>query len=98
MFVNIINSYRLVVAACDKELIGNVFEEDNLQLNAKENFYKGEEKTKEEAIKIFQDLKKEDATFNLVGEKTTQAAIEAGIITKANIGKIAGIPYTLILL
>lgn len=98
MFVNIIDSSRLVVAACDKNLIGKTFEQDTFQLDVKENFYKDEEKTKEELIAIFQDMRKEDATFNLVGEETIQAALEAGIISEEGISKIDGIPFALILL
>ena len=45
-----------------------------------------------------QDMKKEDATFNLVGEKTIKTAIEAGIISGENIGRIDGIPFALVLL
>jgi len=33
MFVNVIKSYRDVVAICDKELIGKKFEEGNFQLD-----------------------------------------------------------------
>ena len=39
MFVNVIKSYRDVVAICDKELIGKKFEEGNFQLDVKENFF-----------------------------------------------------------
>ncbi len=98
MFIKIIKSCRDVVAACDKKLLGKIFEEGNFQLNLKESFYKGEEVDEEKAIKILQDMIREDATFNLAGEKTINAALKAGIITEENIGKIAGIPYSLILL
>ena len=40
----------------------------------------------------------EDATFNIIGEESTQAAIEAGIVTKEGIKKIDNIPFTLVLL
>jgi len=98
MFLNIINSSRLIVAACDKSLIGKKFEEGIFQLDIKESFYKGEEKTEEEAIKIFQNMKKEDATFNLVGKKTIQLALELGIINETSIKEVDKIPFTLILL
>jgi hypothetical protein len=43
MFINIIHSScRDVVAICDSELLGKVFEEGQLQLDVKESFYKGE--------------------------------------------------------
>ena len=92
------SSYREVVAICDTELLGKYFEENNKQLDVKENFYKGDEVDEEELIKKIKDLSKEDSTFNIVGEKSCQAAIKAGIIDKEAIGKIAGIDYALVLL
>lgn len=98
MFVNIIESYRNVVAICDEELLGKYFEEDQFQLDVKENFFKGEEKTEEELIKILKDMKIEDATFNIVGEKSVNAALKSGVIFEEQIGKIQNIPFALVLL
>lgn len=98
MFLKVINSYRSIVAACDKEIIGKIFEEGKLQLNLKESFYKGEEVEEKEMIELLKDYSKEDATFNLVGKKVINSAIKAGIIKEENIGTIEDIPYALILL
>ncbi len=40
MYLKIHKSYRNVVALCDAELIGKKFEEGNMQLYLRENFYK----------------------------------------------------------
>ena len=98
MFVNIIRTYRDVVAICDSELLGKVFEEGNFQLNIKENFYKGEEVSEQKTIEIIKDMAKEDSTFNIVGEQAINAAIEAKIIDKEGIKKIQEIPFALVLL
>jgi hypothetical protein len=98
MFVNVIKSYRDVVAVCDKELIGKRFEEGKFQLDIKENFFKGREFSKQEVSEIMKDMKTEDSTFNIIGERSIQTALEAGIITKKGIGKIAGIPFALVLM
>jgi len=98
MFVNVIRSYRDVVAVCDKELLGKKFEEGRLQLDVKESFFKGKESSKEEALEIMKDMKLEDSTFNIIGEKSVQTALQAGIITKEGIGKIASIPFALVLM
>lgn len=98
MYVNIINSYRDVVAICDEDLLGKKFSEEKKQLDVKESFYKGEIKSSEEVKEIIRIWAQEDATFNIVGEKSIQIAIETGIISKEGIGKIDEIPYTLILL
>ncbi|SRR5574344_1130916 len=98
MFVNIIKSYRDVVAICDKELIGKKFEEGILQLDIKENFFKGKECTKEEVSEIMEDMRLEDSTFNIVGEKSINLALEVGIIRKEGVRKINGIPFALVLI
>jgi hypothetical protein len=40
----------------------------------------------------------EDATFNIIGQKSINTAIKAGIISKQEVGKIQGIPFALILI
>lgn len=98
MFINIIESYRNIVAICDAELIGKKFEEEKFQLDVKESFFKGELTKEEKALEIIKDMRLEDATFNIVGERSVSLAIKSGIITKEEVGKIAGIPYALRLL
>ena len=101
MFVNIIKSYRYVVAICDSELLGKYFEEGNFQLEVKENFYKGKEGSEssdEEVSKIMNDFKREDATFNIVGRKAVDLALKEGIIEKDSVGEIQGVPFALVLL
>jgi len=98
MYLKIHKSCRNVVALCDADLIGKRFEEGKCQLELRENFYKDRKLSKEQTIKILRQQSDEDATFNIVGEKSIQASIEAGIITKSCIRKIQNIPFTLILL
>lgn len=98
MLVKIHKAYRDVVAVCDTELIGKKFEEGIKQLDIRENFYNGEEKSKDELIELLQDLATEDSTFNIVGEKSVQVALEAGIIAEEGVRRIQGIPFALVLL
>ena len=98
MFINIIKSYRDVVALCDKELIGKKFVEEKFQLDIKESFYKGEETNEEKALEILKNMSLEDATFNIVGEKSIKTAIKAGIIDENSVGKINNIPFALVLI
>lgn len=97
IYVNIINSYRDVVAICDSGLLGKKFKEGKFQLDIKENFYKGREMSKSETIKIMQKMSGEDATFNIVGENSVACAIKAGLIKPTSIKKISGIPFTMVL-
>ena len=98
MYIKIHKSYRNVVALADEEIIGKKFEEGRRQLDVRENFYKDKKVTKEEVIRILRQQSDEDATFSIVGEKSIQAAIEAGLITKNSVHKIQNIPFTLILI
>lgn len=95
MFVKIHESYRRIVAVCDSNLIGKTFTEGIRQIEIREHFFKGEEKNKKEVLKILQDLNKEDATFNIVGEQSVLAALEAGVIKEHGVMKIKGVPVAL---
>ena len=98
MFVKIIKSYRDVVAICDKEILGKKFEEGNLQLDVKENFYSGKECSEKEVIEIIQRMSEEDATFNIVGKKAVNAALKSGIIEEIGVKQIQGVPFALVLI
>lgn len=98
ILIKIHKSYRDVIAICDSNLIRKKFEQGKFQLDIKEAFYKGEEKTKQETISIMQNMSKEDATFNIVGKKSVACDIKSGIISKNKIKKIDNIPFALVLL
>jgi len=98
MLVKIIKSYREIVAICDSELLGKKFEEGKFQLDIKESFFGGEKTSEEKAIEIMQSMLSEDATFYIVGEKSVNTAIKAGIISKDGVKKIQGVVFALVLL
>ncbi|MEM4331016.1 MAG: DUF424 family protein [Candidatus Pacearchaeota archaeon] len=98
MLIRIHKARRIVVALCDKELIGKRFEEGKKELDLRSNFFKGEEKSYEEIKEILLYYKKEDASFNIVGKKSCSLALEIGLINEEMIGKISEIPYSLVLL
>jgi uncharacterized protein len=98
MQIKIHESYRKVVALCDSELVGKKFEEGNMQLDAKESFYKGEEVDEEKIVGMLKNFSADDSTFNIIGEKSVKAAIDSGIIIEGNVGRVQGIPFALVLL
>ncbi|MBS3124256.1 DUF424 family protein, partial [Candidatus Woesearchaeota archaeon] len=57
---------------------------------------KGDKKTEQEVIQIIIDMKSEDATFNIAGERAVNAAIKAGLISEDSVRKIQGIPFVLV--
>ena len=81
---------RMVLAVCDDDLLGKVFEEKDMILDLRSDFYKGAMLSEEEAsvqMKVADNL-------NMVGEKTVSLAKKLGLITDENIRRIAGIPYS----
>ena len=82
MFVNIIKSYRDLVAVCDFDLIGKKFVQGRFRLDVKEGFFRGDKTSEEKTIEIMKNMAKEDSTFNIIGEKSIDAALKAGIISK----------------
>ena len=98
MLVKVMSAYRDIVAICDSELLGKKFEEGIFQLDIKESFFGGGELEEEAAIKIMEEMSKNDATFNIVGKNSVDAALKAGIITEEGIRQIQGIPFALVLL
>ena len=96
--IKVHESYRKVVAVCDAELIGRKFEEGKMQLDLRENFYKGEQFDDRKIVELIKKHFKDDATFNIAGEKSVKAALDAGIISEGNIGKVGGVPFALLLL
>lgn len=95
MYVKIHKSYRTVVAICDSEILGKKFEEGKRQLDCRENFYKEKEVDEKELSKIIQLQLQEDATFNIVGEKSISICLKEGVILEEGIGKVQGIPFAL---
>jgi uncharacterized protein len=98
MLIKIHKAYRTIVALCDSDLIGKTFEEGIRQIEVHPNFFKGDEKNKEEILELLRDLEKEDATFNIVGKESVECAIIAGVISKDGILDIGGVPVALVLM
>ncbi len=82
---------RKIVAVCDVEHIGKVYEDDKhfLDLATHESFYKGDFVTEELVIKALKDAD----SINLVGKKATDAAIKAEILEKDKILEVEGVPH-----
>ena len=98
MQIKIHKSYRTIVALSDTDLLGKTFEEGIKHIEIKPAFFKGEEKNKEEVIEILKDMKKEDATFNIIGKESVECALKSGIISKEGIIMIDNVPIALVLL
>jgi len=98
IYLKIHKSYRRVVAFCDCELVGKRFEEGKIQLEVRENFFKDREVDEDEVKKILKREQAEDATFNIVGKNAVKIALDVGLISEGNVGKVDGVPFALVLL
>lgn len=97
ILIKVHRSYRFVVAICDKKIYGKKFTEGNRKLDLSGEFFNGKEVNEEEAKEKIISLVKEDATFNIVGEKSIDIAKELGIVNTKGIMYIGEIPYSLVL-
>lgn len=95
MFVKIHKSYRNVVAVCDSDLIGKKFEEGIKILDVRESFYKGEAIAEKELFALMLDMAREDVTFNIIGKKSCEIALKAGIISREGIKQVSNVPFAL---
>jgi len=98
MLVKIHSATRYVVAICDDEVFGKKFEEGERGLDMTGTFFKGDFKTEDEVEEIMKEMVREDASFNIVGEKTCAIAIKTGLIEEIGIIRIDGVPIALTLL
>ena len=91
-------SYRWVVAVCDKDIFGRKLHEGKRALDISTQFFEGEEMNEEEASTQIIRCVSEDATFNFVGEKSVALGKKLGVVTDEGIIHIEGIPFGLVLL
>jgi hypothetical protein len=80
---------EVLVALCDRALIGKTFCEGELHMKVRDRFYRG---TLLEVDDCDPYLK--DATIgNFVGKSSVAKALELGLIKEENVVKIEGVPH-----
>jgi hypothetical protein len=80
---------EILLAACDKILIGKYFEEGELQLQVHEKFYSDFQVDEEDFVQHL----KNSTIANLVGETVIRCAQDAGYLSEECIIHIQGIPH-----
>ena len=81
--------HKLILAVCDKELLGKKFEQDNKVLDLTSSFYKGELMNQEEVL----DLMNKAYILNLIGEASVKLALNNNLISERLVFKVKNIPY-----
>ncbi|MFX1393328.1 MAG: DUF424 domain-containing protein [Promethearchaeota archaeon] len=79
------------VAACDEELLNQVFKEGNLRIEISNQFFGGNLISIDEAIYIL----KQASYFNIVGEKIINKAVDCQILPKEGVRFINGVPMAM---
>lgn len=85
---------KIILAVCDKEILGKKYVEDDKQLDLTSPFYKGIEIPEQE----LKQLLKRAYVLNIVGKKSIKFALNERIIVKDNIIIIKNIPHAQALL
>jgi len=80
---------EVMLAACDADLLGKRFEEGEIHIEVRKEFY-FETYVSE---KTFRNALRMATIINLVGENVIRIAIEEGIVDENNILRIQNIPH-----
>ncbi len=81
----------IVVAVCDEDISGQIFEENELVLDIDRDFFCDVLITKTELLEILKDAH----TANICGNKAIEFLVENGILYEAHIKTIAGVKYAM---
>lgn len=76
----------LLVSVCDRDVLGETFENGELSLTVTEEFYGGEEADEERVATTLARA----SVGNLVGERSVSLAVERGHVEEANVLEIDG--------
>lgn len=94
--VKIHESYRRVIAICDRELLGKKFSDGKFQLEVNNHFYSGEEMDAGEIRQLIKSLEKDYPSYNIVGKKSVDLCLKSNLISKEGVRKISGIPHAMV--
>jgi hypothetical protein len=83
------NGDNVLVAACDKELLGIKLKHGNAAIEIRRDFYEGEDVSEEE----LQNALQRATTANLFGEKTVNCAVKCGLIDPDSVIMIDCVPH-----
>ncbi len=79
----------ILVAVCDKDVLGKKLKHGNVNVEISESFYKGDIASEEQVITALAHAK----TANLFGERTIACAIKCGAVDPECVVIISGVPH-----
>jgi uncharacterized protein len=78
-----------LLVVTDSNLIGKKFEEDKKQLDLTSNFYKGEEKNKEEVKQLIKQVRH----LHLTGKESVAIGVELDLVNPSKILYVDNVPH-----
>lgn len=81
-----------ILSLCDKELIGKILAEGDIEIKVSESFYKGENYSKE----MLEEMAKNARNINAIGKESIDFLIKLGIIDKENVRFVNKVPFALV--
>jgi len=78
-----------LVACCDKELVGTILSDGELDLHVSERFYAEDEVDGEQLTSILSDA----SIANLIGDNVVGFAVEEGLVDEANVVNVCGVKH-----
>ncbi|MGB1585929.1 MAG: DUF424 domain-containing protein [Thermoplasmatota archaeon] len=82
-----------LLAACDEELLGQVYQEGKFRLDVAASFY-DDLRVDDEHLEA---MLRQCTVANLVGPRTVAKAVELGLVNEANVLRIDGVPHAQLL-
>ncbi|MDY6769323.1 MAG: DUF424 family protein [Candidatus Nanohaloarchaea archaeon] len=79
----------VVVAACDRALLGDVYKEDGVTLDVDEDFYGGEEVDIDGVVAALDGF----FTANLVGNELVGALLDEGVVAEDEVETVDGVKH-----
>jgi uncharacterized protein len=98
ILLKIHESYRWVVAVCDKDVFGRKLVDGKRVLDVSGAFFDGKLMDDKEVESEIVRCNREDSTFNFVGVNSVRIAKELGLVKDEGVVEIDGVPFALVLL
>ena len=80
---------QVLLATCDKDLLGKVLKDGKIVFKIGEEFYNGQKIPLDDAISLIE----ESTVVNMVGTNIVKKAIENGLVHPEAVLEICGVPH-----
>ncbi len=90
-----VSSEKTIVAACDSDILGRAFEENEKVLDVDKEFFGGE-KVPSDRVEEIADSIRTAHTSNIVGNRITAELVKVGALKAGAVKEIRGIKYAMV--